>query len=61
LIPSLNGDYSLHSVTYPFLFAAISGDEDIVMTCARILDEQTDVTLVRQAAAYLEEVEANKR
>jgi A1 cistron-splicing factor AAR2 len=45
-------------VQYPFLFAAISNDEDIVMACARILDEQRDVTLVREAAAYLEDVEA---
>jgi A1 cistron-splicing factor AAR2 len=47
-----------HRVQYPFLFAAISNDEDIVMACARILDEQRDVTLVREAAAYLEDVEA---
>jgi len=47
-------------VRYPFLFAAVSNDEDIVMACARILDEQRDVTLVREAAAYLEDVEANK-
>ena len=45
---------------YPFLFAAISMDEDILMTCARILDDQRDVTLVREAAAYLEEVEAKR-
>jgi len=32
--------------------------EDTIMTCARILEEQKDVTLVREAAAYLEEVEA---
>lgn len=32
--------------------------EDTLMTCARILEEQKDVTLVREAAAYLEEVEA---
>ena len=46
---------------YPFLFAAISMDEDILMTCARILDDQRDVTLVREAAAYLEEVEAKRQ
>jgi AAR2 protein len=44
---------------YPFLFAAMNIDtEDILMTCARILDEAVDVTLVREAAAYLQEVEA---
>ncbi len=48
---------------YPFLFAATiatQSKEDILMTCARILDEQSDVTLVREAAAYLEEIEANR-
>jgi A1 cistron-splicing factor AAR2 len=45
---------------YPFLFAAVSNDEDIIMACARILDEQRDVTLVREAAAYLEDVEAKR-
>ncbi len=46
---------------YPFLYAATvatQSKEDILMTCARILDEQRDVTLVREAAAYLEEIEA---
>jgi hypothetical protein len=42
---------------YPLLVAAVMPQEDIVMTCARILDEKTDVSLVREAAAYLEEVE----
>jgi hypothetical protein len=45
---------------YPFLFAAMAPNEDVVMTCARALDEATDVTLVREAAAYLEEVEAHR-
>jgi hypothetical protein len=45
---------------YPFLFAAISENEDVVMACARILDEQNDVTLVREAASYLERVEAHR-
>lgn len=43
--------------TYPLLVAAIQPHEDILMVCARALDEQTDVGLVREAAAYLEEVE----
>lgn len=43
--------------TYPFLVAAIMPSEDIVMTCARALDEKNDVSLVREAAAYLEQVE----
>ena len=30
------------------------------MTCARVLDERRDVFLVREAAAYLEEVEAKR-
>eukprot|EP00980_Cylindrotheca_fusiformis_P018555 scaffold6148_cov127-Cylindrotheca_fusiformis.AAC.2 len=45
---------------YPFLVAAVMPQEDIVMTCARILDEKKDVSLVREAAAYLEEVEQQK-
>lgn len=47
-----------HKQKYPFLFSAVSDGEDVLMACARILDEQGDVTLVREAAAYLEEVEA---
>ena len=31
------------------------GYEDIYKTCARVLDEKNDVTLVREAAQYLEE------
>jgi AAR2 protein len=43
---------------YPILAAAVLDTEDIVMTCARALDEAKDVSLVREAAAYLEQVEA---
>jgi AAR2 protein len=46
---------------YPFLLAAMDSSsykEDIVMTCARVLYDASDVSLVREAAAYLEEVEA---
>jgi hypothetical protein len=43
--------------TYPLLVAAIMPHEDILMTCARALDEAADVSLVREAAAYLEEME----
>ena len=42
---------------YPLLMAAMQPHEDVVMTCARALDEQVDVSLVREAAAYLEQVE----
>ncbi len=42
---------------YPLLAAAIMPSEDVLMTCARALDEKTDVSLVREAAAYLQEVE----
>lgn len=42
---------------YPLLVASIMPQEDILMTCARVLDEKKDVSLVREAAAYLEEVE----
>ena len=49
---------SFYSSKYPFLFASMMEDEDILMTCARILDEQRDVTAVREAASYLEDVEA---
>ena len=48
-----------HMSKYPFLFASVIDGEDIIMTCARILDEKPDVTSVREAAAYLEEVEAS--
>jgi hypothetical protein len=49
--------------TYPLLVASLlatNGQEDIIMTCARILEEQVDVSLVREAAAYLEEMEARR-
>jgi len=52
-----------HGDQYPLLFAAqttVEDHSDILMTCARILDERTDVSLVREAAAYLEEVEARR-
>jgi hypothetical protein len=45
---------------YPLLLAAIQDHEDILMTCARALDEKKDVSLVREAAAYLEETELRK-
>lgn len=45
---------------YPFLFAAMMPNEDILMTCARALDDACDVSVVREAAAYLETVEAAK-
>lgn len=43
---------------FPLLFAAKMSHEDILMTCARALDEKNDVSLVREAAAYLEDIEA---
>ena len=43
---------------YPVLFAAKLENEDILMTCARALDDATDVSLVREAGTFLvEEVE----
>jgi A1 cistron-splicing factor AAR2 len=42
---------------YPLLVAAIMPHEDILMTCARALDEAVDVSLVREAASYLEQME----
>lgn len=45
---------------YPLLYAAMSSGEDEVMACARILDEARDVSLVREAAAYLEKVEVHR-
>lgn len=47
--------------SYPLLVAAILPHEDIVMTCARILDQKVDVSLVREAAAYLEDVEQHQK
>lgn len=58
---ALNQDYEQHRTNYPLLFAAITPQEDVVMTCARVLDAGNDVSLVREAAAYLEEVEACRR
>ncbi|KAL7578342.1 hypothetical protein ACA910_012748 [Epithemia clementina (nom. ined.)] len=43
---------------YPILFSAVLPHEDVLMTCARALDDASDVSLVREAANYLEEVEA---
>lgn len=45
---------------YQLLFATQMEHEDILMVCARILDEANDVSLVREAAAYLEEIEAKR-
>uniref|UniRef100_A0A7S2LVD1 AAR2 C-terminal domain-containing protein n=1 Tax=Skeletonema marinoi TaxID=267567 RepID=A0A7S2LVD1_9STRA len=49
-----------HRQDYPLLYAAMSPQEDVVMCAARVLDEQRDVSLVREAAAYLEQVEAHR-
>jgi hypothetical protein len=46
--------------TYPLLFASVQPHEDVIMACSRILDTRVDVSLVREAAAYLAEVEANE-
>ncbi|KAL7533037.1 hypothetical protein ACHAXR_005001 [Thalassiosira sp. AJA248-18] len=53
-----HGKEQNHSKEYPLLYAAKTANEDDVMACSRILDEAKDVSLVREAAAYLEEVEA---
>ena len=45
---------------YPILAAAKQPHEDVLMTCARALDEKVDVSLVREAADYLEQVEARR-
>lgn len=59
--PNDSQDYNLLRDRYPLLFAAMQPDtEDVLMTCARALDAANDVSLVREAAAYLEEVEAKK-
>jgi len=47
-----------HRREYAILFASMQPHEDILMTCARALDTQSDVSLVREAAKYLEEVES---
>ena len=46
--------------SYPLIYAAMTPQEDILMTCARVLDEAADVSLVREAAAYLEDVESKR-
>lgn len=54
-------DRKLLRQSYPLLLAAMdssSGKEDILMTCARVLYDAVDVSLVREAAAYLEDIEA---
>lgn len=43
---------------YPLLFAATLEHEDVLMACARILDESVDASLLREVTAYLENVEA---
>ena len=43
---------------YPILFASMQPHEDLLLVCARALDTRSDVSLVREAAAYLHEVEA---
>ena len=48
------------TASYPLLVAAILPHEDILMTCARALDEKKDVSLVREAAVYLQEIEQRK-
>eukprot|EP00978_Attheya_sp_CCMP212_P034842 scaffold148415_cov52-Attheya_sp.AAC.5 len=53
-------DAKRYQNAYPLLFAATTPQEDVVMACARILSDATDVSLVREAAAYLEEVEAKQ-
>jgi len=45
-------------VSYPLLFAATLEHEDILMACARILDECVDASLLREVTSYLENVEA---
>jgi hypothetical protein len=42
---------------FPLLVAAVQTHEDILMTCARALDEASDVSLVREAASYLQTIE----
>jgi A1 cistron-splicing factor AAR2 len=50
-------DMNKYKNDYPFLCAAMESGEDILMACARILDEKKDVTLVREAANFLENIE----
>lgn len=49
---------SISTQDYPLLAAAMLEHEDVLMTCARALDTAGDAGLVREAAAYLEQVEA---
>eukprot|EP00545_Synedropsis_sp_CCMP1620_P010473 CAMPEP_0119020376 /NCGR_PEP_ID=MMETSP1176-20130426/23933_1 /TAXON_ID=265551 /ORGANISM="Synedropsis recta cf, Strain CCMP1620" /LENGTH=193 /DNA_ID=CAMNT_0006974793 /DNA_START=85 /DNA_END=666 /DNA_ORIENTATION=+ len=58
--PAKRGYPPEHPRKYPFLFASIQPHEDVLMACSRALDMHVDVSLVREAAAYLEEVEAHK-
>lgn len=53
----LNDHSSLMMKKYPLLFAAKTSQEDLLMTCSRVLDEANDVSLVREAADYLVNVE----
>ena len=48
-------DHTLHQ-KYPLLYSSISPKEDVVMACARILDDKRDASLVREASLYLEDV-----
>lgn len=60
---TVQSERKAHGDKYPLLFAAmtiVEEHEDVLMACARILDERLDVSLVREAAAYLEEVEAQR-
>jgi hypothetical protein len=43
---------------YPLLFAATLEHEDVLMACARLLDESIDASLLREVTNYLENVEA---
>ncbi|KAL3791106.1 hypothetical protein HJC23_012091 [Cyclotella cryptica] len=52
-------EYDLRT-RYPLLYAAMAPQEDLLMCCARILDDRNDVSLVREAASYLETVEAHR-
>lgn len=55
-----DNEYDLRQ-SYPLLYAAVAPQEDLVMCCARILDDRNDVSLVREAASYLENVESHRR
>ena len=54
-----NYDLALRT-QFPILFSAMLPHEDVLMTCARALDEAKDVSLVREAADYLDEIESRK-